>query len=131
VAPAFIEHVNYTVRDVDRSAKLFAELFDWRVRWSGPSLDNGFTVHVGDERFYLALYSRNGDHTSDEIFGKGRPLNHIAIAVEDLDAIEARVVAAGLIPFNHGDYAPGRRFYFLDFDGIEFEIVSYADRATG
>ena len=40
--------------------------------------------------------------------------------------IEARVSAAGLIPFNHGDYEPGRRFYFLDPDGIEYEVVSYA-----
>jgi len=37
-----------------------------------------------------------------------------------------RVIAAGLTPFSHGDYEPGRRFYFFDWDGIEFEIVSYA-----
>ena len=36
------------------------------------------------------------------------------------------MIAAGLTPFSHGDYAPGRRFYFFDWDGIEFEIVSYA-----
>ena len=57
---------------------------------------------------------------------KGVPLNHVGIQVEDLDAVEERVVAAGLVPFSHGDYEPGRRFYFMDWDGIEFEIVSYA-----
>jgi glyoxylase I family protein len=36
------------------------------------------------------------------------------------------VVEAGLTPFSHGDYDPGRRFYFLDPDGIEYEVVSYA-----
>jgi hypothetical protein len=30
-----------------------------------------------------------------------------------------------LRPFAHADYAPGRRFYFLDPDGIEYEVVSY------
>ena len=30
-----------------------------------------------------------------------------------------------LEPFNHDDYEPGRRFYFFDWDGIEFEVVSY------
>ena len=35
------------------------------------------------------------------------------------------VVAAGLTPFSHADYEPGRRFYFLDPDGIEYEVVSY------
>ena len=44
----------------------------------------------------------------------------------DLNAAEAVVVAAGLEPFNHADYEPGRRFYFFDWDGIEFEVVSYA-----
>ena len=29
-------------------------------------------------------------------------------------------------PFKHGDYDPGRRFYFFDRDEIEFGIVSYA-----
>lgn len=59
-------------------------------------------------------------------FAKGRPLNHVGILVDDLDDIERRVVAAGLIPFAHAVYDPGRRFYFLDYDGTEFEIVSYA-----
>mgnify|MGYP000932223655 CR=1 FL=1 len=46
--------------------------------------------------------------------------------VDDPGEAERRVIAAGYRPFNHGDYAPGRRFYFLDEDEVEFEIVSYA-----
>ena len=46
--------------------------------------------------------------------------------MDDLNTVEARVVEAGLTPFSHGDYEPGRRFYFLDPDGIEYEVVSYA-----
>ena len=45
--------------------------------------------------------------------------------VEDLDAVEKRVLAAGLVPKSHGDYEPGRRFYFSDEDGVEYEVVSY------
>ena len=59
-------------------------------------------------------------------FAKGVPLNHIGLVVDDLDGAEAVVAAAGLVPFNHMDYEPGRRFYFFDWDGIEFEIVSYS-----
>jgi len=42
------------------------------------------------------------------------------------------VRAYGLEPFSFGDYDPGRRFYFLDPDGVEFEIVTYGpvDSAT-
>ena len=36
---------------------------------------------------------------------------------------------AGLEPFSHGDYEPGRRFYFLDPDGIEYEVISYGRAA--
>jgi catechol 2,3-dioxygenase-like lactoylglutathione lyase family enzyme len=56
---------------------------------------------------------------------KGAPLNHVGLVVDDLAAAEAIVIAAGLEPFNHMDYEPGRRFYFFDWDGIEFEMVSY------
>jgi len=122
---AFIEHVNITVRDPERSAKLMRDLFGWTIRWQGPSLNGGHTIHVGDDQFYLALYTSQGAETPDDAFRKGRPLNHVGIVVDDLDDAERRVVAAGLEPFNHGDYDPGRRFYFFDFDGTEFELVSY------
>ena len=47
------------------------------------------------------------------------------VEVDDLDATEQKVLAAGLKTFSHGSYDPGRRFYFLDPDGIEYEVVSY------
>ncbi|WP_417804769.1 VOC family protein [Thalassospira lucentensis] len=50
--------------------------------------------------------------------------NHVAIAVDDLDATEQRIKAAGIETFNHANDDPGRRFYFRDGDDIEFEVVS-------
>jgi catechol 2,3-dioxygenase-like lactoylglutathione lyase family enzyme len=120
----FIEHVNITVSQPERSARLLEDLFGWRVRWRGPARDGGTSIHVGDETNYIAVYAEPGK-AEDRGWAKGAPLNHVGIQVEDLDAVEKRVVAAGLQPFNHGDYDPGRRFYFFDWDGIEFEIVSY------
>ena len=118
-----IEHVNLTVSDADRAAALMQDIFGWRVRWAGPARDNGRVVHIGTDDHYLALYTppAEGPHC----YPKGEPLNHVGIEVEDLDAIESKVVAAGLTPFSHGDYEPGRRFYFLDLDGVEYEVVSY------
>ncbi|MEZ5710118.1 MAG: VOC family protein [Blastomonas sp.] len=121
-----LEHVNLTSRDPDRLAQLFIDLFGWHVRWQGPSLMGGRTVHVGDDDRYLAIYTRHGTDHDDEDFKKGRPLNHVGFVVDDLDAVEAKVRAAGLEPWGHDDYDPGRRFYFYDFDGTEFEMVSYA-----
>ncbi|HEY7852332.1 MAG TPA: VOC family protein [Caulobacteraceae bacterium] len=120
-----IEHVNVTVTDPDRAAGLMEKLFGWRVRWRGPARDGGHTIHVGSDDHYLALYTgRDVAYTQDD-FAKGRPLNHIGVVVDDLAKVEAKVAAAGLVPFNHADYEPGRRFYFLDPDGIEYEVVSY------
>jgi len=120
-----LEHVNVTVRDPERAARLMQDLFGWSVRWRGPALLGGRTVHVGSEDQYLALYTLHGEAYDDETFAKGRPLNHIGVEVEDIEAVEAKVIAAGLTPYNHADYAPGRRFYFNDPDGIEYEVVSY------
>ena len=124
-----IEHVNITVADPERTSALMGMLFDWHVRWSGPARDGGLTIHVGSDEHYVALHRPGKPGQAAEIFGKGRPLNHIGVEVDDLDRTESRVVAAGLKPFSHADYAPGRRFYFLDLDGIEYEVVSYAKAA--
>lgn len=124
-----IEHVNVTVRDADEAARLMEQLFGWQVRWQGPTRGGWRTVHVGSETDYLALSAPPAGDDAGR-FPKGRPLNHVGIEVDDLDALEAKVVAAGLTPFSHGDYEPGRRFYFFDPNGIEFEVVSYAPAAA-
>lgn len=121
--PARLEHVNLTVTDPARMAALLTDLCGWHIRWQGPSMKNGHTIHIGSDDAYLALYTNdqaNGD------YAKGQPLNHVGLQVEDLNAAEQIVVRAGLEPLSHGTYEPGpKTFYFFDWDGIEFEVVSY------
>lgn len=117
-----IEHANLTVSDIERSSALFRQLLGWQERWRGAAMNGGETIHVGDERSYLALYT---DRLAHDRFAKGQPLNHVGLVVDDLAAAERVVLDAGLGTFNHADYQPGRRFYFFDWDGIEFEVVSY------
>ena len=124
--PAKLEHVNFTVSDPRKTADLMCRLFDWRIRWEGPSKIGGHTVHVGEDDTYLAIYSE-GDAQESGLSGyhqKGG-LNHIGVLVDDLDATEKRVIGEGYKPVSHGDYEPGRRFYFHDNDGVEFEVISY------
>lgn len=122
---AFIEHVNLNVSDPQRTASIVSSLFGWHIRWQGVAMDGRQTIHVGDDRFYLALHD-NGTGPAQAHYTKGVPFNHVGLCVDDLDAVEASARALGLTPFGHDDYEPGRRFYFFDPDGIEFEIVSYA-----
>ena len=122
---ATIEHANVTVSDVDRSAKMLCDLFDWHIRWKGKAASGGITVHVGNDTHYIAVYSKGATGKQADSFYTIGALNHIGIVVEDLDAMETRVIELGYTPINHADYEPGRRFYFVDHDGIEFELVSY------
>jgi hypothetical protein len=124
---AYLEHTNLTAADPDALAALLCSLFDWRIRWSGASIHDGYSVHVGGDHSYLALYT-NKQVISDQqrSHSMRHNLNHVAVVVPDLDSVEVKVKDNGLEPFNFGDYEPGRRFYFYADDGLEIEVVSYA-----
>lgn len=121
-----LEHANVTVSDLERSAKMLFDMFGWGIRWEGASKDAGRSIHVGGADSYVALYkeARSGASKEDSYTTVGG-LNHLAVIVDDLDDIEAKVIAAGYVPNSHQDYEPGMRFYFEDHDGIEYEVVSY------
>lgn len=127
----FIEHVNLTVSDPDRSAAILSAIFGWHERWRGAARGGGRVIHLGSDRAYVALYTGPDGEHADMRYPKGEPLNHVGVQVEDLDQVEAKVLDVGLTPFSHDDYEPGRRFYFLDLDGIEYEVVSYAGADAG
>ena len=122
---SFLEHVNITVSNPQRSAAMLCDLFDRHVRWEGAAKNGGTTLHVGTKDSYVAVYSMGGDVRPTDTYGTVGGLNHIGVVVDDLATTEARVIAMGFTPHNHGDYEPGRRFYFNDGDGIEIEVVSY------
>ena len=124
-----LEHINFTVRDAEATAKELCELFDWKILWHGAALNGeGDTYHVGSPDTYLAIYSprQRASKPTTDTYKTAKGLNHIGLVVPDIDALERRVKAAGYEPGPQWDYEPGRRFYFYNRDGIEIEIVSYA-----
>lgn len=122
----FLEHVNITVTDAIKSAELPVRLFGWKVRWQGKALDSGYTVHVGNEHSYLAFYAPPRDlGEKPKEYSQRATLSHIGVVVDDIEAIEARVLVEGIETHSHQDYEPGKRFYFNDHDGVEYEVVSY------
>lgn len=125
--PAFLEHANYAISDPLKTAEWMKTIFGWHIRWQGDSIVGGNTVHVGTEERYVALYApdqalANKTDSYTQVGG----LNHIAVVVQDLDATEAAILKHGFKTGNHGDYEPGRRFYFHDGDAIEYEVVAYS-----
>ncbi|MGZ9810565.1 VOC family protein [Pseudoroseicyclus sp. H15] len=125
---ARLEHVNVTVADPVATAEMLCKLFGWQIRWQGTAIHGGHTVHVGGDDTYLALYTGPGGRAQQEAsdsYSQRAGLNHIGVVVDDLDAAEAGVTAAGYEPHSHADYEPGRRFYFREENGVEIEVVSY------
>lgn len=126
MAQAILEHANITVTDPKATAAWMTRVFGWEIRWEGPGMQTGYTVHVGGEGSYIALFNF-GDPLAAKpsSYRTKAGLNHIGVVVDDLDAVEKRVKAEGFTPGSHADYEPGRRFYFEDGDGVEYEVVSY------
>ncbi|GAB5461806.1 MULTISPECIES: VOC family protein [Hoeflea] len=121
-----LEHVNFTVPDASSTAKWLCDVFGWKIRWQGPAQNGGLSIHVGTDDAYLAVYTPKEARARGTV-EKNRigNMNHVGVVVEDLEAVEAKVKALGYVPYNHDDYEPGRRFYFDDENGIEFEVVNY------
>ncbi|SFR37881.1 Catechol 2,3-dioxygenase [Yoonia tamlensis] len=126
-----LEHVNITVSDPKATARMLEQIFGWHIRWEGAAMGGaGYTLHVGNDDCYVAVYS-GSDPTqtvpkADASYQTRGAMNHIGIVVDDLDLIAEKVSAMGFNAHSHADYEPGRRFYFHDDDGVEFEVISYA-----
>lgn len=124
---AMLEHTNFTVSDPRKTAQWMCDLFGWHIRWQGEAKNGGFTIHVGTDAHYLAIYAppTPTQGPTDDNYNTVGGLNHLAVVVDDLEATEKAVLAKGFETCNHADYEPGKRFYFHDHDGIEYEVVQY------
>ncbi|MBT8154893.1 VOC family protein [Epibacterium ulvae] len=123
---AILEHANVTVTTPAATAAWMEKVFGWHIRWQGDSIDGGHSMHVGSDTSYVALYTPNSElNEAPSSYVTRGGLNHLAVIVEDYEATERAVVSAGFKPGEHYDYEPGRRFYFHDDNGIEFEVVTY------
>ncbi|WP_380054835.1 VOC family protein [Falsihalocynthiibacter sp. SS001] len=121
-----LEHANVTVSDIRKTTEFLKSIFGWKTRWEGDSIHGGRSAHVGGDDSYLAIYQHPASEgQTNNSYKHIGGLNHLAVVVDDLDATEKRVIAAGFKPQSHADYEPGRRFYFDDHDGIEYEVVQY------
>ena len=91
-------------------------------------LDEAFALWSAEDlagyREYMSAAIRRA--RQEDSYATVGGLNHLAVFTEEpIDAVEERVKEAGFTPINHNDDAPGRRFYFHDGDGIEWEVASH------
>jgi catechol 2,3-dioxygenase-like lactoylglutathione lyase family enzyme len=119
-----IEHANITVNNVQASAEFYLQLMGGRVRWEGTNSSGRRAAHIGDDRTYLSLFeAANESPVRDDYSVTG--FNHLGFEVDDLAAYRETLLKMGVEINAEEDYAPGRRLYFYDPDGIEIELVEY------
>jgi len=121
-----LEHANLSVQNTDAMTRFLLAAFpEFRVRGEGTDDHGRPWRHVGNDDFYVALQTvpENRRRTP---YGNDTGLNHLGWEVDDLDALEARLGAAGFTCNMHADAHPARdRRYFYDPDGNDWEFVRY------
>lgn len=126
--PVRMEHANVTVRDIAAMIRFLQTAFpDFRVRGEGVSHEGVRWVHVGTDETYIALSEARvqpGSHF--EPYSGAPGVNHVAYEVDDVDAIRARMAAAGYRDSTVPNRHPFRkRLYFYDPEGNDWEFVQY------
>ena len=126
----YLEHANMTVPDLDAAIRFLKTVDpDFVVRHRAIS-ERGYTwAHVGNEQCYIALQE---PHPGSDANRKQRPyedigVNHLGWAIDDLDAVDTRLLEAGYERVFDEIYGHEyrRSVYFYDDAGFEWELNEY------
>jgi lactoylglutathione lyase len=125
--PAAYAHTCVRVRDIEASLEFYRALgFEERGRLN---FESAYNVYLGlpGGADVLELTVNVG---REEPYELGEGYNHLALTVEDLDSLLARLAASGIEP-ERPPYAPGGRTeyricFVVDPDGYRIELIDGA-----
>lgn len=138
-----LHHTGLTVRDLDASLRFYRDLLGMEVLFEAEREGGYFGEIVGypDARVRMAHVAFPGSEHRIEIFEYIRPpsrgdageprdvgITHVCLAVEDIQAMYDRLVAAGIdfysppVLVGQGVNAGGYGVYLRDPDGITVEL---------
>ena len=100
---------------------------EFHVRGEGTSNDGTRWVHVGTDETYIALGQSRVEPEKRWTPYQGVPgVNHLAYEVDDIEALQKRMTAAGYRDSTVPNAHPFRkRVYFYDPEGNDWEFVQY------
>ena len=123
-----LEHANLQVHDIDGMIRFLQTAFpDFRIRRDESTGEHDRWVHIGTDDTYIALNEAWKDNAEQWVPYDGKPgLNHLGYEVKDVEALQARMRAAGYrdstVPNNH---LHRKRVYFYDPEGNDWEFIQY------
>lgn len=124
-------HSMIRVLDEARSVEFYRTAFGLEVA-DRLDFDNFTLVYLSnpETEFELELTVNKG---TTEAYDLGNGYGHIAVSVEDVDGLHAKLTDAGYAPRKLVDFAPAgeviARFFFIqDPDGYEIEVLRRGGR---
>ena len=124
-----MDHIAITVQDLERSVAFYRDLLGFDVLGQRLLDDGSITlVFLRSKGACLELFEYRGQdaHTATDVPNTTGGYKHVALQTDDVDALAAKLKAAG-VPFHLDplDATGGVRLaFFRDPDGNELEIVS-------
>lgn len=124
-------HSMIRVQDDARSIAFYAKAFGLRLRDRYDFPDFALIYLADDESSFELELTLNKGRVTPYALGDG--YGHIAVSVDDLEAIHARLSAEGLAPtplrsLEHDGKALARFFFVTDPDGYKIEVLQRGGR---
>ena len=121
-----LEHANIAAVDTAGLTRFLTSAFpDFRLRGEGVDQAGRPWCHIGNDIFYLAI-STVAKPSGRQPYSNIGGLNHLGWEVDDVAALEARMLENGFEPNLRETGHPARsRIYFYDPDGNDWEFVQY------
>lgn len=124
-------HSMIRVQDDARSIAFYAKAFGLRLRDRYDFPDFALIYLADDESSFELELTLNKGRVTPYALGDG--YGHIAVSVDDLEAIHARLSAEGFAPtplrsLEHDGKALARFFFVTDPDGYKIEVLQRGGR---
>jgi len=118
-----IEHANISVRDIEKALRFITTaLPEFHIR-GGDCID---WLHYGDDDTYISLMALSMEAQIGHHSYQDTGVNHIGIVVDNVDAVVARLEAAGYRQDTGPEVSQWRkRYYFADDDYQQWEFIEY------
>ncbi|MBD3163259.1 MAG: methylmalonyl-CoA epimerase [Candidatus Eisenbacteria bacterium] len=112
-----IDHIGVAVADLEAALRLYRDLLGLPLEKVEEVPDQkliSYHLGIGESRIELLVPTSPDSVIARYLEKRGAGIHHVALAVEDVDAERARLVAEGLVPIGEPSIgAEGKRIQFF------------------